>query len=134
MQGESNETPLCDGVIVIVFLKYRLSAGRPGGRPSRSSQWLRRCRREEILHVLPVGLFRTVFPGKQILLSAIYHTCYVTYAFSVARARASDKKVSLSSPRIHLSLCSSVFSLIHVYLLYLAAHVDLSSVGGLLAR
>lgn len=114
MQRESNETPLCDGVIVIILLKYRLSTGRLGGRPSRSRQWLWRCASEEILHVLPVGLFRAIFPGKQILLSAIYHTCYVTYASS--RARQTRKRFLLIPPSplcVHLS----VFSLIRAYLL-----------------
>lgn len=37
---------------------------RHGGRPSRSGERLWGCQRQEIPHVLPVGLLRTIFPGR----------------------------------------------------------------------
>lgn len=120
MQAESDETPWC---LVIIPLKYHVSAGRQRGRSSRSSQRLRRCRREEILHVLSVGLFRAIFPGKQIPLSAIYHTCATQHDVCVARARQERESSLPPSPP---SLCThlSVFPLIRAYLLYLAADRD----------
>lgn len=113
-----------------------LSAGRHGGRPSRSVQRLRGCRREEILHVLPVGLLRAVFPGRRAkregggggegievyLYRRSRHTRATVRRVCCDEPRAPDKKkriagISLSRPFVFRpSVRLSVLPLIRAYL------------------
>lgn len=80
-------------LIVIPALKYHMSTGRQGSCPSGSSQRLWGGLREEILHILPVGLLLIVLPGRRsAIIGDLSHVQRATSHHAIASAHENDRR------------------------------------------
>lgn len=74
--------------VMILLLTSIFDTGRSGSGASRCGERFRRRGREEILHVLPVGVLRLVLPGKGSRLSVTLHARQITTDYQGGQLRS----------------------------------------------